>query len=43
MIFMVLPCFNEEKASKIFFKNIIEVSKNMNENFGYIVVKSGFS
>ena len=37
----MVPCFNEEKALKIFFKNIIEVSKNIDEDFEYIFVNDG--
>lgn len=43
MISIVVPCFNEEKALKIFFKNIIEVSKNIDEDFEYIFVNDGSS
>lgn len=41
MISIVVPCFNEEKALKIFFKNIIEVSKNIDEDFEYIFINDG--
>ena len=41
ILYVVVPCYNEEESIPVFYNEITKVSKNMNIDFEYIFIDDG--